>query len=179
MSKNVLETQKLWLFVFLVFLMLGVVLMIVNRSRDNSSVQPAEQSGKEYSFKELGVKVKLPPSLENLTYTVSSPPGSTGNATVQITKLHLPNYTTLANKCIGADAKTEQSFASIIKSPLVGTAPSVEALKKFDNFYIGNLGASVKDTTCQQQSTKVALDKLNADLSFALKQAFNSAVKLQ
>jgi hypothetical protein len=179
LHKKNLKSQKLWLIVLLAILILLVGILASTRPSSNSETKSTEQTKKEYVFKELGVKVKLAPSLENLTYSVSSPPDSGNNASVEITKLHLPSYTALANKCIVADAGTEQSFAILIKSPTIpGSQPPLESLKQFNDFYIGNLGASQKDVACKDQATTKKLSDLTKQLDGALKSSFQSAQKI-
>lgn len=179
LHKKNLESQKLWLIVLLAILILIAGLLASTRPSNDSVIKSTEQGGKEYSFKELGVKVKLPASLENLTYSVSRPPESASNTSVEITKLYLPSYTDLANKCIGADAGTEQSFAILIKSPTIpNSQPPLESLKQFNDFYIGNLGASQKDVACKDQATTKKLSDLTKQLDSTLKSSFETAQKI-
>lgn len=134
-------------------------------------------NGPKYTFKEFGVQVTLPDALKDMKYSVTSPPE--GGPSITILKLSTKEFMTAANKCLGTPENTEQSFASLVKTPRTGNnPPAIETLKQFDDFYIGNLGAPMKDATCQSSSTKQALEDISSKVNKALKEAFKTAVKV-
>jgi len=149
-----------------------------NSAKTDTSTTPTSTSG-TFTFKEFGVKVALPPALNGLKYTASAPPAAANAPSIVLLKLNNDEYTKLANKCVGAPDGTEQSFATLIKTPVVGNAPpSVENLKQFNDFYIGNLGGALKDPVCKDAATKKSLTDLTNKLNAALKESFQTAQKV-
>jgi len=147
-----------------------------NSAKTQTSVN---QNSPKFTFKEFGVAVTLPPALQGLKYTVSTPPATANAPSIVLLKLEMDNYTKLANKCTGQPAGTEQSFATLIKSPVVpGAQPAVENLKQFDSFYIGNLGGALQNPTCKDDTTKKSLVDTTNTLNAALKSAFATAQKV-
>lgn len=180
-SKKGLKPLQILLAAVIILLILAGGLYINNKQGSKSSTKSndstANPNGPKYAFKELGIQVTLPNDLKDLKYSVTSPPA--GGPSMTILKLNTSEFTAAANKCLGTPENTEQSFATLIKTPKTGNnPPAVESLKEFDDFYIGNLGAPLKDVTCQNSTSKKTLDELSAKLNNALKEAFKTTTKI-
>jgi hypothetical protein len=153
---------------------------LVNRSSTTSNTADTKTANAEvsqFTFKEYGVSLSLPTELKGLRYDITRPanPATPDTMVVNVTT---DEYTTLANKCVGGAAGTHQSFANLIKSPVTGnTPPSIDNLKQFDDFYIGNLGSSLQNPTCKDAATQKNLTDLTVKLNASLKEAFKSARK--
>jgi hypothetical protein len=150
-----------------------------NKTPSTANAPATASSAKSLEFKEYGVKINLPADLNGLKYSVSTPPASANAPNIVLVKLNMDEYTKLANKCMGTPTGTEQSFATLIKTPQLGnTPPSVPALKQFGDFYIGNLGPALQNPTCKDGATQKSLSDLSKKLDTALKTAFDSAQKV-
>lgn len=185
-AKKGLATSQLAIVALVVIAILGAGWLINKNSTKNSNSNKSSNSsaattfsGKTLVFKEYGVKINLPTELEGLSYTTSSSPEVAGSVPIVLAKLNMDNYTKLAVKCVGAPAGTEESFATLIKTPQLGNIPpSVDSLKQFGDFYIGNLGPALQNPTCRDNATQKSLNDLYIKLSAALKTAFSTATKV-
>lgn len=127
------------------------------------------------TLNELGVKMKLPDGLKELTYTVTKAPGPHGDLiTVQFI---MPGYSQLANKCAGLSGNTAHPFANLSRA--AKGQPKASIMKQLDSYDIVNSGSSVPPkTTCKDPAVAGQLKELGSQLTASLKSVFQTAKPL-
>jgi len=132
---------------------------------------------KEFTFKELGLKVSLASSLEGLTYEASDQKAKP--APPLMLRLKIKSFTDMANTCLGVPSNNYQNFATIIKQPGDYRASPThvgDVIRQFNGYYLSDVGSSLpKDYKCKDSQTQTSLKSLQADLNKALIQTFDSA----